>query len=43
MRSIREEPDVQRAVDEACDRWERAQEAWDALTWVLARDPTIGG
>jgi hypothetical protein len=42
MLTIREEPDVQSAVDDACERWERAAEAWDTVTWVLARDPAAG-
>jgi len=42
VRDVAEEPEVQRAVDDACDRWPRAGEAWDALTWVLARDAEIG-
>ena len=42
MLSVREEPDVQLAVDDACERWERARDAWDVITWVLARDPTCG-
>ncbi len=42
MLTIREEPAVQTAVDDACERWERADEAWDTVTWVLARDPLAG-
>ena len=34
---------VQRAVDDACDRWARAGEAWDVLTWALARDAVFLG
>lgn len=42
MRDVAEEIQVQRAVDDACDRWPRAAEAWEALTWALARDPEHG-
>jgi len=42
MRTIRQEPSVQNVVDDACERWERAAEAWDALIWVLARDRKVG-
>jgi hypothetical protein len=38
MRTIREEPAAQRAVDAGA----AADEAWSAVTWVLARDPTVG-
>ena len=42
MRTIREEPAAQRAVDAASERWIAADEAWDVVTWVIARDPTVG-
>lgn len=42
MLCITENPEVQRAVDDACDRWARAAEAWDALIWALARDAEFG-
>ena len=42
MRTIREEVAAQRAVDAACERWAGADEAWSVVTWVLARDPTVG-
>lgn len=42
MLDVREEPEAQRAVDEAMTRWARAADAWDSITWVLARDPEIG-
>ena len=42
MKGVTEEPEAQRAVDDACDRWPRADEAWEAMTWVLARDPEFG-
>jgi hypothetical protein len=42
MRTVREEPDVSEAVEDACEQWARAQEAWDVICWVLARDPTCG-
>jgi hypothetical protein len=42
MRTVREDPEVEADVEEACTRWARAQEAWDVILWVLARDPTCG-
>lgn len=42
MRSIREELQVQDAVDEACERWTRAEDAWEAVKWAVTRDPYIG-
>lgn len=42
MRSIREENAARLAVDEAAQRWSRAGDAWDALTWVIAREPELG-
>jgi hypothetical protein len=42
MRPIREEISVQDAVDDACERWARAEDAWEAIKWALARDPYIG-
>ena len=29
-------------VDDAEERWARAKDAWSTVTWVLARDPTVG-
>jgi len=26
----------------ACERWKRAEETWETVTWTLARDPIIG-
>lgn len=42
MRTVREDPEVEAALEDACAQWARAQEAWDVVTWVLARDPTRG-
>jgi hypothetical protein len=42
MRSVIESAEVMADVDEAKERWARTQDAWDALFWVLARDPTVG-
>jgi hypothetical protein len=42
VRSILEEPRVQRAVDEAEDKWPRARDSWEAVTWIVARDPKAG-
>ena len=42
MRGVREVPAVQAAADDAFERWVRAEDAWDSVKWLLARDPTIG-
>ena len=42
MRSVVESPEAQDAADEAFEVWARAEEAWDAIKWALARDPTVG-
>lgn len=43
MRDVAEAPEAQRAVDDACERWARASDAWDALVWALARDAALLG
>ena len=42
MRGVRHEDDADAALRLALDRWERADEVWDAAIWNIARDPTIG-
>lgn len=42
MRSVIEDSRVSRALDDAKRKWPRAGDAWDAVVWVIARDPTIG-
>lgn len=42
MLGVREQATVAEAVDDACEKWERARDAWDSITWSLARDPTVG-
>jgi hypothetical protein len=42
MRSVVESAEVMADVDEAKEKWARTEDAWDALLWVLARDPTKG-
>lgn len=42
MRTVREDPAVQGAVDDALERWHRADDAWQAVLWALVRDPYIG-
>ncbi len=39
---LREEPSVQQAIHDACARWSRAEDAWEAVTWAICTDPTIG-
>lgn len=43
MLDVREEPAVEKAVDAAYRRWARADEAWEAVTWTIARDPFGAG
>jgi len=40
---VREELNVQSAVDAAYRRRPRADEAWKAVTWAIARDPYGAG
>jgi hypothetical protein len=42
MFAVREQQKAQEALKDAGKRWERAAEAWRAITWVLVRDPTVG-
>ncbi len=42
MRDIVESTEVMQDVDEAKEKWARADDAWDAITWVLSKDPTKG-
>lgn len=42
MRTIREEEAARRSLDAAVEKWSRAMDAWDAATWVIARDPEAG-
>jgi hypothetical protein len=37
-----EDPAVATEVDDARDKWNRADDVWMAVTWVLARDPHVG-
>ena len=43
MRTVVEQPRVSRALDDAKDRWKRAQDAWDTVLWVIARDAEGAG
>lgn len=42
MKDLREEDGVRRAVDAAESRWDRANDAWEAVTWAIARDELVG-
>lgn len=37
-----EERGAELAVNAALDKWPRAEDAWEAVTWVICRDPDIG-
>ena len=42
MYTVREDLQVETALEEASEKWSRAREAWEVVVWVLARDPTCG-
>lgn len=42
MRSVVESAEVMRDVDDAKEKWARADDAWDTVTWVLSKEPTVG-
>lgn len=42
MRTVRHEAEADAALGVALERWERADEVWEAALWNIARDPTIG-
>lgn len=42
FRDVFEDEAVRVVVDEACERWARADDVWQAVTWAVARDPTVG-
>ena len=42
MRTVVELAAVMAAVDDAPPRWQQADDAWAAVTWVLAHDPSAG-
>jgi hypothetical protein len=42
VRTRRHEPAAAKSFDLACEKWERAEEVWNAMEWNLARDPKVG-
>jgi hypothetical protein len=42
VRTIREENAASTALDDVLDRWSRTTDAWEAITWIIARDLEIG-
>ena len=42
MFSVIEDSQVSRALDDAKENWTRSNDAWEAITWILARDPNCG-
>ena len=42
MRSVAESPKAMDAVEDACESWLRARNAWDTIVWVISHDPTKG-
>jgi hypothetical protein len=42
LRTVVEQPAVMQKVDDAREKWPRANDAWNAITWVVIRDPGIG-
>ena len=39
MRGIREDSPATEAYEAALERWKRADDVWQGVTWTLARDP----
>jgi hypothetical protein len=42
VRSVIEDSRVSRVIDDAKLKWQRADDAWDAISWIIAREPEIG-
>lgn len=42
MRTVRQEREVSRDLDEAANRYKRAEMAYMALEWTLAHNPNLG-
>src|SRR4051812_32822698 len=42
LRGVRYDYPAQCAVDDACERWARADDAVRLLEWIIVRDPTEG-
>ena len=42
MRTVREEREVEDELAKAQLIWSRVDDAWEAITWVLARDASVG-
>ena len=42
MFSVIEDSQVSRAIDDAKEKWTRTDDAWDAVVWILAREPNCG-
>jgi len=42
LRDFRYEPEAQKAIDDACEVWLRADDQLNLLEWVLLRDPEEG-
>jgi len=42
MREVIESVEVMQEVDDASEKWGRFDDAWESVSWVLSRDPTVG-
>jgi len=42
VRTVWHQPAASKAYDEACEKWERADEVWNAMEWAIAHDPKLG-
>jgi len=40
--TVVEQPRVSRAIDDAKQRWPRARDAWETVSWTLSHDPQAG-
>lgn len=39
MLGVKEDAEASEAHDAAIERWPRAEDAWQGITWTVARDP----
>lgn len=42
MTTIFQDPEVSEALDDAVERWPRAEDAWMTFEWAVVRDPEVG-
>lgn len=42
MLTVFESREAEESVNAALERWARAEDAWEAVKWVICRDPEFG-